>query len=222
MPYGVRLARHMSDEQYFTNQPRTGSTAGTSKQKTAQLYVDDKILQVVLDSGVFARKGIDAGTMVLIDAAARPPAMGNFLDLGCGSGAIALTLAARSPKATVYAIDVNERAIALTSSNAKVNKLSNITVLLPTSVPQDLRFDLIWSNPPIRIGKNDLHALLQLWLSKLAETGEAWLVVNRNLGSDSLAVWLTSIGYQVDRLVSKQGYRVLRVRPTRVADQSEF
>jgi len=212
----------MSDEQYFTNQPRTGSTAGTSKQKTAQLRVDDKILQVVLDNGVFARKGIDAGTMVLIDAAARPPAMGNFLDLGCGSGAIALTLAARSPKATVYAVDVNERAIALTSSNAKVNKLSNITVLLPTSVPQDLRFDLIWSNPPIRIGKNDLHALLQLWLSKLAETGEAWLVVNRNLGSDSLAVWLTSIGYQVDRLVSKQGYRVLRVRPTRVADQSEF
>lgn len=222
MPYGVRLARHMSDEQYFTNQPRTGSTAGTSKQKTAQLRVDDKILQVVLDSGVFARKGIDPGTMVLIDAAARPPARGNFLDLGCGSGAIALTLAARSPKARIYAVDVNERAIALTASNAKVNKLSNITVLLPTSVPQDLRFDLIWSNPPIRIGKNDLHALLQLWLSKLTETGEAWLVVNRNLGSDSLAVWLTSIGYQVDRLVSKQGYRVLRVRPTRVADQSEF
>ena len=222
MPYGVRLARHMSDEQYFTNQPRTGSTAVTSKQKTAQLRVDDKTLQVVLDSGVFARKGIDAGTMVLIDAAARPPAMGNFLDLGCGSGAIALTLSARSPKATVYAVDVNERAIALTSSNAKVNNLSNITVLLPTSVPQDLRFDLIWSNPPIRIGKTELHALLQLWLSKLTKTGEAWLVVNRNLGSDSLAVWLTSIGYQVDRLVSKQGYRVLRVRPTRVADQSEF
>ena len=222
MPYGVRLARLMSDEQYFTNHPRTQSTAGTSKQKTAQLHVDDKILQVVLDSGVFARKGIDAGTMVLIDAAARPPAMGNFLDLGCGSGAIALTLAARSPKATVYAIDVNERAIALTTSNAKANNLSNITVLLPTSVPQDLRFDLIWSNPPIRIGKNELHALLQLWLSKITETGEAWLVVNRNLGSDSLAVWLTSIGYQVDRLVSKQGYRVLRVRPTRVADQSGF
>ena len=222
MPYGVRLARHMSDEQYFTNQPRTGSTAGTSKQKTAQLRVDDKTLQVVLDSGVFARKGIDAGTMVLIDAAARPPAMGNFLDLGCGSGAIALTLAARSPKATVYAVDVNERAIALTASNAKINNLSNITVFLPTSVPQDLRFDLIWSNPPIRIGKNELHTLLQLWLSKLTETGEAWLVVNRNLGSDSLAVWLTSVGYQVDRLVSKQGYRVLRVRPTRVADQSEF
>ena len=125
MPYGVRLARLMSDEQYFTDQPRTQSTAGTSKQKTAQLRVDDKFLQVVLDSGVFARKGIDAGTMVLIDAAARPPATGNFLDLGCGSGAIALTLATRALKATVYAVDVNERAIALTASNAKVNNLSS-------------------------------------------------------------------------------------------------
>jgi len=176
---------------------------------------------VVLDSGVFARKGIDAGTMVLIDAAARPPEKGNFLDLGCGSGAIALTLATRAPKATVYAVDVNERAIALTASNARLNNLSNITSLFPTSVPQDLRCDLIWSNPPIRIRKNELHTLLQLWLSKLAASGEAWLVVNRNLGSDSLAVWLTSIGYQVDRLVSKQGFRVLRVRPTRGADQSE-
>ena len=210
----------MSDEQYFTNQPRTESTAGTSKQKTAQLFVDNKTLQVLLDSGVFARKGIDAGTMVLIDAAARPPATGNFLDLGCGSGAIALTLATRAPNATIYAVDVNERAIGLTASNAKLNKLRNITTLLPTSVPQDLRFDLIWSNPPIRIGKNELHTLLQLWLSKLAASGEAWLVVNRNLGSDSLAVWLTSIGYQVDRLVSKQGFRVLRVRPTHGADQS--
>lgn len=209
----------MSDEQYFTNQPRTQSTAGTSKQKTTTLRVDDVALQVVLDSGVFARKAIDSGTLVLIDAAARPPATGNFLDLGCGSGAIALTLATRSPRATIYAVDVNQRAVALTASNAKLNSLTNITSLLPTSVASDLRFDLIWSNPPIRIGKADLHALLQQWLSKLTDTGEAWLVVNRNLGSDSLAVWLISIGYQVERLVSKQGFRVLRVRPTRVADQ---
>ena len=209
----------MSDEQYFTNQPRTQSTAGTSKQKTTTLRVDDVALQVVLDSGVFARKAIDSGTLVLIDAAARPPATGNFLDLGCGSGAIALTLATRSPRATIYAVDVNQRAVALTASNAKLNSLTNITSLVPMSVASDLRFDLIWSNPPIRIGKADLHALLQLWLSKLTDTGEAWLVVNRNLGSDSLAVWLISIGYQVERLVSKQGFRVLRVRPTRVADQ---
>jgi 16S rRNA G1207 methylase RsmC len=211
----------MSDEQYFTNQPKIPSTVGTSKQKTTSLHLDNTTLQLVLDSGVFARKGIDAGTMVLIDAAAKPPAAGTFLDLGCGSGALALALATRSPNAKIYAVDVNQRALELTASNAALNGISNITTLLPTSIQQETRFDLIWSNPPIRIGKTDLHALLSLWLSKLTSTGEAWLVVNRNLGSDSLAVWLGSLGYQVDRLVSKQGFRVLRVRPTRVVDQPE-
>ncbi len=209
----------MSDEQYFTNQPKTKSTVGTSKQKTTPLNIDNATLQLVLDRGVFARNGIDAGTMVLIDAAAKPPAAGTFLDLGCGSGALALVLATRSPNANIYAVDVNQRALQLTASNAQLNGIANIATLLPTSVPPEIRFDLIWSNPPIRIGKTDLHALLSLWLGKLKTTGEAWLVVNRNLGSDSLAVWLCSIGYQVDRLVSKQGFRVLRVRPTRAVDQ---
>jgi len=208
----------MSDEQYFTNQPKIQSTVGTSKQKTVSLNLDNTTLQLVLDSGVFARKGIDAGTMVLIDAAARPPMSGTFLDLGCGSGALALALATRSPFAKIYAVDVNQRALELTATNAASNGISNITSLLPTSVPPETEFDVIWSNPPIRIGKTELHALLSLWLGRLSSTGEAWLVVNRNLGSDSLAVWLGSIGYQVDRLVSKQGFRVLRVRPMRVVD----
>jgi len=218
VPYCVRLARLMSDEQYFTNQPTAKSTVGTSKQKTVSLNLDNTTLQLVLDSGVFARKGIDAGTMVLIDAAARPPMSGTFLDLGCGSGALALALATRSPFAKIYAVDVNQRALELTATNAASNGISNITSLLPTSVPPETEFDVIWSNPPIRIGKTELHALLSLWLGRLSSTGEAWLVVNRNLGSDSLAVWLGSIGYQVDRLVSKQGFRVLRVRPMRVVD----
>jgi 16S rRNA G1207 methylase RsmC len=90
----------------------------------------------------------------------------------------------------------------------------------PENVPEDVRFEIIWSNPPVRIGKNQLHALLTTWLGRLTNTGEAWLVVNRNLGSDSLAVWLTQIGYHVDRLASKRGYRVLRVRRlTPVVDQ---
>jgi SAM-dependent methyltransferase len=158
------------------------------------------------------------GALVLIDAAARPPMSGTFLDLGCGSGALALALATRSPFSKIYAVDVNQRALELTATNAASNGISNITSLLPTSVPPETDFDVIWSNPPIRIGKTELHALLSLWLGRLSSTGEAWLVVNRNLGSDSLAVWLGSIGYQVDRLVSKQGFRVLRVRPMRVVD----
>ena len=143
----------MSDEQYFTTQPQVASVAHTKQQNFAVLRVADRELVIGTDRGVFARKGIDQGTMVLLESAARPPSTGNFLDLGCGSGPIALTLAAYSPNATVYAIDINDRAQELTKSNAQLNHLSNVVVNAPHEVDESIRFDVLWSNPPIRIGK---------------------------------------------------------------------
>jgi 16S rRNA G1207 methylase RsmC len=212
----------MSDEQYFTTQPQVASVAHTKQQNFAVLRVADRELTIGTDRGVFSRKGIDQGTMVLLECAARPPSTGSFLDLGCGAGPIALTLAAYSPNATVYAIDINDRAQELTQSNAQLNHLSNVIASAPDEVDESIRFDVLWSNPPIRIGKQELHALLLTWLSRLLPTGEAWLVINRNLGSDSLAVWLTKQGYSTERLTSKRGFRVLRVTPTRAPDQPEF
>ncbi|MEI7970992.1 MAG: methyltransferase [Actinomycetota bacterium] len=212
----------MSDEQYFTTQPQVASVAHSKHQNFAVLRAAEREITIGTDRGVFSRKGIDQGTMVLLESAARPPSTGNFLDLGCGAGPIALTLAAYSPNATVYAIDINERARELTESNAQHNNLLNVVSLAPHEVDDSIRFDVMWSNPPIRIGKQELHTLLLTWLSRLSTTGEAWLVVNRNLGADSLAVWLTSQGYSVERLTSKRGFRVLRVKPTHVPDQPEF
>lgn len=212
----------MSDEQYFTTQPQVASVAHTKQQNFAVLRVADREITIGTDRGVFSRKGIDQGTMVLLESAARPPSTGSFLDLGCGSGPIALALAAYSPQATVYAIDINDRARALTQSNAQRNHLSNVVTSAPIEMDDAIRFDVLWSNPPIRIGKQELHTLLLTWLSRLSPTGEAWLVINRNLGSDSLAVWLTEQGYSTERLTSKRGFRVLRVTPKRAPGQPEL
>jgi 16S rRNA G1207 methylase RsmC len=100
--------------------------------------------------------------------------------------------------------------------------MSNVITCAPGEVDEHVRFDVLWSNPPIRIGKQELHKLLKTWLSRLSTNGEAWLVINRNLGSDSLAVWLIEQGYSVERLTSKRGFRVLRVTPTRAPDQPEL
>lgn len=212
----------MSDEQYFTTQPQVASVAHTKQQNFAVLRVADREITIGTDRGVFSRKGIDQGTMVLLESAARPPSTGNFLDLGCGAGPIALTLAAYSPKAKVYAIDINDRARALTIANAQRNNLTNVVSCAPNEIDNAIRFDVLWSNPPIRIGKQELHALLLTWLSRLSPTGEAWLVINRNLGSDSLSVWLTDQGYLVERLTSKRGFRVLRVTPKHALGQPEL
>lgn len=201
-----KASEAMSDEQYFTTKPNSASDV-----RYTSFVVGNRNLQLVTDRGVFAKKGVDQGTQILLDAAPRPSTTGNFLDLGCGSGAIAMSLASYSPEAKVWAIDVNARALQLVGENALRNGLMNVTALFPQSVPSELKFDLIWSNPPIRIGKQALHDLLDTWLNRLSQSGQAWLVVNRNLGSDSLAVWMMGNGFEVARLTSKRGFRVLKV-----------
>ncbi|MGI8662730.1 MAG: class I SAM-dependent methyltransferase [Acidimicrobiales bacterium] len=192
---------------YFSAAPTAASA-----QRSFSLHLPDVSLELAADRGVFASEGVDPGTKILLlDAPAAPP-RGELLDVGCGYGPIALTLAARSPNAHVWALDVNERARALCTANAAANGLTNVTVAAPDDVPSDVRFSAIWSNPPIRVGKAALHELLERWLERLSPDGRAALVVHKHLGADSLLRWLCEAGWPTQRLTSRQGYRVLEVR----------
>ena len=145
-----------------------------------------------------------------------PLADGDVLcDLGCGTGAIALTLAAEHPGCRVLAVDVNERARGLCTTNAARNGLDNVEVREPAEVPADTKIRVLWSNPPIRIGKEALHDLLLTWLVRLSDDGVAHLVVSKNLGGDSLAAWLNANSFPTRRISSSKGFRVLEVRPRR-------
>lgn len=165
------------------------------------------------DSGVFSADRLDPGTEVMLDLCPAPSGGGDLLDLGCGYGPIAIWLAGHAPRATVWAVDVNERARALAGQNAATAGARNIRVCAPVDVPGQVEFAGIWSNPPIRIGKAALHDLLAGWLRRLHAGARCYLVVQRNLGADSLARWLAGEGAQVERLGSRRGYRVLAVTP---------
>jgi 16S rRNA G1207 methylase RsmC len=192
---------------YFEAQP-----AVPSKPQTVWLRLGDLQLQLQADRGVFGSRAVDLGTLMLLKEAPPPPPEGELLDLGCGYGPIAIVLARRSPAARVWAVDVNERALELTRTNAEAAGASNVAVCPPDKVPGDVRFDAIYSNPPVRVGKGPLHDLLLTWLPRLRPGGAAYLVVQRNLGSDSLATWLGEHGLAVTRLKSKKGYRILEVK----------
>ena len=171
-------------------------------------------VEVETAPGVFSPGRIDLGTQVLLRSVPSPPATGELLDLGCGWGPLALTLGMLSPAARVWAVDVNERALDLVRRNAAGLGLTRVTAATPDAVPDDVRFDAIWSNPPIRIGKDALHTLLATWLPRLADDATAHLVVQRNLGADSLQQWLAAQWpgmLHVERLASAKGYRVLSV-----------
>ena len=182
-----------------------------SKPRTVHLHVGELALELQADRGVFASRGIDLGTRVLLREAPAPPSQGDILDLGSGYGPIAIALARQAPAARVWAVDVNQRAVELTRANAAAAEVANVTACSPDEVPEEVKFAAIYSNPPVRVGKAALHELLVRWLNRLAIGGRAYLVVQRNLGADSLASWLAAQGYEVQRLKSKKGYRILQV-----------
>ena len=163
--------------------------------------------------GVFSADGLDLGTAVLLRESTPRPESRRLLDLGCGYGVLAVALASASPHAQVDAVDVNERALALTASNAARHGVADqVRTMLPDAADPEARYDEIWSNPPIRIGKDALHELLTTWLGRLAPGGVARLVVGRNLGADSLQRWLIEQGYRCERVASAKGFRVFAVR----------
>ena len=209
----------MPSDHYFT--PAPDSTLKL-RQVTVQLHGTEHELTTA--NAVFSPEHIDTGTQVLLNNAPTPPPGGDFLDLGCGWGPIALELALSSPHATVWAVDVNERALELVRMNAAAFGLTNVKAVLPADVPAELTFRGIWSNPPIRVGKAELHALLRAWLPRLAPDADAWLVVQRNLGSDSLHRWLEGdlpAEFTVERAAISKGFRVLHVKRGEPAAEPE-
>lgn len=197
-------------EHYFTAQP-----ASPVELRTLTVELARRRVPVQTAGGVFSPDHVDLGTQVLLRTAPPAPATGDLLDLGCGWGPVTLALALESPEARVWAVDVNERALDLVRRNAAALGLGNVVAALPDDVPDDVRFATIRSNPPIRVGKQALHALLLRWLPRRAAGGDAHLVVGKNLGADSLQRWLGESlgpGVVVERSASAKGFRVLVVR----------
>lgn len=184
-----------------------------SEERRIEVTLPDVSFPLLTDRGVFSHGRVDTGTNLLLRVAPPPAPEGDLLDLGCGAGPIALTMAARAPGATVWAVDVNARARALCARNAAALGHEHVRVAAPDEVPAAVRFATIWSNPPIRIGKTALHELLHTWLGRLAPDGSAVLVVQRHLGADSLRRWLTAEVAPTEQVASRAGYRVLQIRP---------
>ena len=193
-------------EHYFSARPQAAHRPGQ-----VRVVLPDVYLELATDAGVFSPGRLDPGTRLLLDEAPAPPPTGDLLDLGCGYGPIACVLAKRSPGATVWAVDVNERALELCARNAAAAGLANVRCVTPDDPGVPARLAGIWSNPPVRIGKAALHQLLSAWLARLAPGGQAYLVAGRNLGADSLHRWLAEQGWPVTRRAARSGYRLLQV-----------
>lgn len=203
----------MDGAHYFSAEPGT-----EERRRTLTVELAGRRVEVETSNGIFSPDGIDKGTAAMLSVLPAPPLSGRFLDIGCGWGPLALTLALQSPDAEVVGVEVNDRAAQLCRDNAAALGLRYVTVQRPDEVSPEQTFDLIWSNPPIRIGKQALHELLLLWLPRLAPGGTAWLVVQKNLGADSLLPWMRTAleglapgEFTAQRVETVKGFRILTV-----------
>lgn len=197
-------------DHYFSASP-----AGAERFRELSVLLAGRPVRVTTADGVFSSDRLDPGTAVLLRTVPDPPVSGALLDLGCGWGPLALTMGMRAPRAGVWAVDTNRRAVELVRRNAADLGLTGVRAVTPEDLPADLGFAAIWSNPPIRIGKAALHDLLLAYLPRLLPGADAHLVVQRHLGADSLHTWLSAslgVPFEVTRVASAKGYRVLRVR----------
>ena len=199
----------MTADHYFSADP-----SAEQKNLPVSFDVAGKSFELTSSSGTFSKGKLDAGTAVLLGLHEEFPVSGEVLDLGCGWGPIGIAIASLSPQTSVTAIDVNRRSLELANQNAKQLGLANYRAVENSELAKDAKFDAIWSNPPIRIGKQQLHGLLIWSLGMLSPTGSAFLVVQKQLGADSVQKWLQEIfpERKVERVANSKGYRVLKVR----------
>lgn len=198
----------MPQQHYFSASPDS-----PAKMRQISFRVADREFLVQAASGTFSASKLDPGTSVLLGKHEEFPESGNVLDLGCGWGPISIAIASLKPETSVWALDVNERSLELAASNAAALGITNLKAVTAEQIASDMRFDAIWSNPPIRIGKAALHNLLKTWLPRLESGGRAMLVVQKQLGADSLLTWIQGEfpDLTASRFSTDKGFRVLEI-----------
>ncbi|MFF3924735.1 class I SAM-dependent methyltransferase [Paenibacillus lactis] len=196
----------MPNQHYYSNQPET---AHDRKELKAELRGHS--LRFISDAGVFSKSGIDYGSRVLIDAMEFAPDA-SVLDVGCGYGPIGLTAARLAPQGHVTMIDINSRAVELARENARLNGITNVTILESDlfAAVRDQAFDVVLTNPPIRAGKETVHTIFAEAWNHLRQGGQLWVVIQKKQGAPSAKAKLETLFGQVEEVTKDKGYRIFK------------
>jgi len=127
--------------------------------------------------GLFSPREIDAGTRLLLDHV-EVEASDRCLDLGCGYGALGLTLARLAPQGEVLMVDKDFVAVDYANANAERNGIRNARALLSNGFDQvpEAPLDLVVSNVPAKVGRELLTLMLHDACRRMVPGGRIWLV----------------------------------------------
>ena len=192
------------NEQYYTAEPTCASNP-----VPCDFTYRGHSLSFMTDAGVFSRGELDQGTRLLLDAL--PELSGDVLDLGCGWGAIGVSLARANPACRVVMADVNRRALELAKANLSRNGVSARCVESDgMAALSSLRFDAVVTNPPIRAGKQVVYGFFAQAHEKLLPGGALYVVIRKQQGAPSAIRYLSTLFAEVTTLEKDAGYWILR------------
>lgn len=187
----------MKTEQYFTSSPASESRPARFETEILGLKIG-----FTTDAGVFSKGEIDEGTRILLEAL--PGITGRALDLGCGWGAVGVTLSKKYPDAHFVMADVNERALALSRKNLADNGVKNAEVISSDAYESvSGTFDFIITNPPIRAGKAVIYGMFDGAKERLLPGGRLYIVIRKQQGAPSALKHLEEI-YPTARMIARE------------------
>jgi len=191
-------------DHYFTAQP-----IAPSRPRELRARLRGQPWTFRADRGVFASKGVDAGTKLLIETMEIHPS-DLVLDLGCGYGPVGVVAATLARRGRVVLVDINERAVDLARENVRRAGLLNADVVLGDGFEPvgDRRFDVVLTNPPIRAGRATIRRLIQDAWDHLQDRGRFYLVARTAQGAKTLAREVAAAFESVTEVARASGYRV--------------
>ena len=195
----------------------TAQPESAHREQRFQVTVQGRTLAFTSDSGVFSRGEVDFGTDALLNALPES-IQGRVLDLGCGWGAVGVSVGKRYPDCRIVMTDVNARAAVLAAENARANGVKAETVIGDGLENVTGAFDYILTNPPIRAGKQVIYALFAACAKRLTEKGEMYLVIRKQQGAESAVRYLKTLFGAVDTVDRSGGFHVICCREAKEND----
>lgn len=169
--------------------------------------IKDITLKFITDNGIFSKKGLDFGTRTLLENINVEKIKGQVLDLGCGYGPIGIYISKKTG-IEVDMIDVNSISLELSKKNALLNQVTVNVMYSDKYEKINKKYDLIITNPPIRIGKKGLYEILFNAKDYLIKGGQLWLVIHKDQGAKSLIKDLKT-EYNVSIVEKNKGFYVI-------------
>ncbi|MNP19950.1 Ribosomal RNA small subunit methyltransferase C [compost metagenome] len=193
-------------DHYYTNRPTTAHD-----RKVWDAVLRGHNFRFISDAGVFSKGGVDFGSRTLIDAMDIAD-NAKVLDVGCGYGPIGLAAAKLAKQGHVTMVDVNARAVELARENASANGIRNVAILESNlyEAVKETDFDVVLTNPPIRAGKEIVHAIFEGAYERLTIGGSLWIVIQKKQGAPSAKQKLESLFAEVEEVTNDKGYRIYK------------